>query len=237
MRNQNISNLPSIVKLGIEEYIKNMHTSMPGIIESFNSVTQTCSVQPAIKRIFKHEDGETTLLIPTNLPLLINVPVVFPRGGGFSMTFPVAKGDECRLDFSERCIDLWHEFGGVQKPGARRFHNLSDAIATVGLSSKPNKIPNFDPDNIQIKKDDGTAVITVYADGNIRFKADTKVTIETPDTELTGNTVVKGNLTVEGNTALGATVTSNGVNISETHVHAQGNDSSGDTQQNTGVPQ
>jgi hypothetical protein len=49
------------------------------------------------------------------LPILINVPVQFPRGGCFLLTFPVTKGDECLIMFAER--------------DAKRFHSLSDATA------------------------------------------------------------------------------------------------------------
>ncbi len=52
-----------------------------------------------------------------------------------------------------------------------------------------------------------------------------------------GNASVAGNMTVLGSTILGTNVTSNGVDISNTHAHPQGVDSNGDTQQNTGGPQ
>ena len=45
------------------------------------------------------------------------------------------------------------------------------------------------------------------------------VTIDTPTTTLTGDAEIDGNLTVTGDTALGATVTSNGKDISDTHTH------------------
>ena len=31
--------------------------------------------------------------------------MVFPGGGGFALTFPVAAGDECLVVFASRCID------------------------------------------------------------------------------------------------------------------------------------
>ena len=236
-KSSNLATLAANIKQGIEARLKELHTAMPGIIQSFDAATQLASVQPAIRRIFVTRDGDSEILVPSDLPILINVPVIFPRGGGFSLTFPVAKGDECLLVFCERSIDNWHETGKVKKPGSRRFHSLSDATALVGLSSVPNKIPNYDDTNVVLKKDDDSSVITVYTDGNIRFKADTKVTIESPESEITGNLTVQQNLTVNGNSSLTSTVTSNGVNIGDTHVHPQGNDSGGNTEQNTGGPQ
>lgn len=218
-KSSNLATLASVIKKAIAERLKEIHTTMPGIVETFDPVAQTASVQPAIKRIFKTNDGEKEILTPAALPILINVPVIFPRGGGFSLTFPVAKGDECRLDFCERSIDNWHQFGGIKNPGAKRFHSLSDATATVGLSSLPNKIPNYDDANVQLKKDDGTVEFTLFADGNARLKADVKVTLESPDVECTSNLKVLGNLEVIGDSTLSATVTSNGKDISDTHAH------------------
>jgi len=229
----NISTLASNIEQGIRNILKDVHTSMPGIIETFDPVKQIASIQPAIKRIFKTNDGDKEILTPTDLPILINVPIQFPRGGGFSLTFPVKKGDECLLVFCERSFDNWHKFGGVKEPGAKRFHSLSDATAFVGLSSLANKIPAYDETNVQLKKDDGSVELTLLADGNARLKADTKITLESPDVECTANLKVSGNLEVIGDSTLSDTVTSNGKDISDTHTHSQGVDSAGDTQVNT----
>lgn len=236
-RSPNLSTLASTIKQGIDARLKDLHTAMPGIVETFDAEKQLATIQPAIRRIFVTRDGEKEILVPFDLPILINVPVIFPRGGGFSLTFPVKKGDECLLTFCERSIDNWHETGKVKVPGAKRFHSLSDATAFVGLSSIPNKVPNYDTTNVQLKKDDGSSVITLFTDGNIRLKADTKVTIESPESEVIGNMTVQQNLTVNGNTSLTETVTSNGTNIGSTHTHSQANDSGGNTEQDTGGPQ
>ena len=79
-KGSNISTLASNIKQGIETRLKDVHTAMPGIIESFNAVTQLASVQPAVKRIFRTTQDEKEILTPTPIPVLINVPVIFPRG-------------------------------------------------------------------------------------------------------------------------------------------------------------
>jgi len=234
--NPSLATLGSTIKHAIDSYIKGIHTSMPGIVESFNPTTQLATVQPAIKRVFITREENKEILTPVELPILINVPVIFPRGGGFSLTFPVEKGDECLLVFTERSIDSWHEFGEVREPSARRFHSLSDATAFVGLSSLPNKIPDYDPINLQLKKDDGTVSITLLGDGTINVTANTKVTVDAPDSEFTGNVKVIGNLEVIGSSVLSSAVTSGGKDISDTHAHPQAADSAGNSQQNTGAP-
>lgn len=241
-KNPALATLAANIKQGIENRLKDLHTSMPGIIESFDPLTQLASVQPAIKRIFVNRDEEKEILVPENIGVLINVPVVFPRGGGFSLTFPVTKGDECLLVFCERSIDNWHETGEINRPAARRFHSLSDATAFVGMSSKVNKIPEYDELNTQLKKDDGSVSITLLTDGNIKIDADTKVTLTAPDTDIigkvniTGDTKVTGNFEVTGDTTLGAVVTSNGVDISATHTHTGSPTAPSGPVSPTGVP-
>lgn len=230
-KSSGIQNLTANIKKGVQNYALDLHTAMPGIIESFDAVKQTASVQPAVRRIFKRTDGEDVFLVPEALPLLINVPVQFPRGGGFSLTFPVTKGDECLLVFCERSIDNWHQYGGLRDPAGKRFHHLSDATAFVGLSSVPNKVPDYSTANTELKKDDDSVRVSLTPNGQLILKAATQVTIEAPDT------VVTGNFQVQGETDLTETVRSDGTNISSTHTHPQGNDSDGDAQQDTGFPQ
>lgn len=49
-------------------------------------------------------------------------------------------------------------------------------------------------------------------------------------------TTINGNLTVTGDTTLGSVVTSDGVDIGDTHTHPQGSDSDGDSEVDTGTP-
>jgi hypothetical protein len=188
----------------VENRLKDLHTCLPGIIDRFDPETQTASVQPAIKRIFT-ERGTV------DLPLCMDVPVSFPGGGDFFLTFPVKPGDECLLLFSERCIDAWHFEGGTQPPEEFRLHDLSDAIALVGLNSQPKKIPAFNATDTELRnrfgdthltmQPDGaiTAVnpqgsYTLGADGSMTITAPAGTTINSPQIVLNGNTLLRGNL-------------------------------------------
>lgn len=229
-KNQNLSSLSTNIKQGIESRIKDVHTAMPGIIESFDPVKQTASIQPAIKRIFKTVDAEKEILTPAALPVLINVPVMQPRGGGYSLTFPITTGDECLLIFCERSIDYWHQESGVKNPGAKRFHHLSDAIAYVGLSSIPKKVPNYDPDNIQLKKDDGTSEITILP-SQIDIDTDSQVNITSPVINLIGDVTITGNFYSNGDD-----FEHNSTNVGEDHAHEGSPTAPDGAQSDTGAP-
>lgn len=129
-----------------------LRVAMPGIIQSFDPDTVTAVVQPAIRSVQKNDDGTTTT---SDYPLLVGVPVIFPRGGGCSLTFPVNEGDECLLIFSDRCIDFWWQSGGIQEPGDERMHELSDAFCIVGPQSQTQKISGISTSAVELRSDDG----------------------------------------------------------------------------------
>ena len=81
-------------------------------------------------------------------PLLVNVPVAFPQAGAYSITFPVSKGDECIVLFSDLSIDNWWKYGNVQNPVEQRRHDLSDGMAIMGVKNQAK---------LQAEQDNGTA--------------------------------------------------------------------------------
>ena len=129
-----------------------MRVSMPGIIQSFDPDAVTAVVQPAIKGAEQDESG---VQVSVNLPLLVDVPVVFPRGGGCTLTFPVKEGDECLVIFADRCIDFWWQSGGIQEPVDGRMHDLSDAFCIVGPQSQAKKIGGISTSAVELRSDDG----------------------------------------------------------------------------------
>lgn len=142
-----------------EGLLKETHTCLPGIVAGFDAETQTAQVRPAIKRVFA-EVG------PVDLPACVDVPVCFPAGGDFVLTFPVAAGDECLLVFSERAIDFWWEKGGVQLPSEYRLHDYSDAFALVGVSSKARKLSGgVSTSAVQLRSRGGDVIFHADNDG------------------------------------------------------------------------
>lgn len=135
-----------------------MRVSMPGIIQSFDHDAVTAVVQPAIKGVELDESGAD---VSVNIPLLVDVPVVFPRGGGCTLTFPVKAGDECLVIFADRCIDFWWQSGGIQEPVDERMHDLSDAFCIVGPQSQAKKIGGISTSAVELRSDDGSAKLSL----------------------------------------------------------------------------
>lgn len=125
----------------------NLRVAMPGIIQSFDTNTQTVSVKLAIRERLKSSDLTREWV---DIPILVDVPIVIPRSGGYAITMPISKGDECLVIFADMCIDAWFSNGGIQNQIERRRHDLSDAFAILGVWSQPNKISNYDTTSLKI---------------------------------------------------------------------------------------
>lgn len=210
-----------------------LRVSMPGIVQSFDPDTVTAVVQPAIKGYEPDSNGVSQ---STTLPLLVDVPVVFPRGGGCTLTFPVKAGDECLVIFSDRCIDFWWQNGGVQEPVDDRVHDLSDAFCIVGPQSQAQKISGISTGAAQLRSDDGstffelnpsTQKIKIVAPGGLDIVApladfSEKVTIHGLLSWLGGmvGSVVSGVASkITGAVEFIGSVKANGKVIDNTHTH------------------
>jgi hypothetical protein len=173
-------------------------TALPGIIESFDTDAVTCVVQPAIKAEVRAPDGSTQWVA---LPLLLDCPVVFPRGGGCTLTFPVAQGDECLVVFASRCIDAWWTAGGVQTQAEFRMHDLSDGFALPGPFSQATKIANISTSAAQLRSNDGQAFlqlnptsheIDIVTPGNVSITAQNVSVTATNSASVTAPSISLG---------------------------------------------
>ncbi len=130
-------------------------TGQPGRIERYDAAKQRADVQPLVKGRFVAEDGTVTAEL---LPIVPNVPVVMPGGGGFGATFPVAVGDTVWLAHASSSMDRWQERGGAVDPADDRRHALTDAVAIVGLRDFAHPRANAPTDRARFGKDGGVAL-------------------------------------------------------------------------------
>lgn len=118
------------MRRALEAAMRRMNTAEPGVIEAYNAATCTADVQPLVMRVRLDEGGER---VAEKAPVVTDVPVYFPGGGGHRLTFPVKKGDQCLLVASSQPLDQWHSTGTLTDPKTTRHHHISDSIALVGL--------------------------------------------------------------------------------------------------------
>lgn len=165
----------------LRQALADMRVAAPAIVQSFNA-NQTVNVQIAVSELVRTPDGPSWAQIAA----INNVPIIVPRGGGFSLTLPLKPGDEGWLVFCDSCIDLWWLNGGVQPPptwpkpaGAsliqpqfeRRRHDVTDCGFFPGAWNQKRALPSYSLTTLQLRTDDGTCYIEITPGGVINIKA------------------------------------------------------------------
>ena len=150
--------LSDAVSISFWSLMAGVHTCLPGRIESYSN--QKANVKPLIQK--KYLNGEIV-----SLPVISNVPIVFPRSESVGITFPIKKGDGCIILFSERSMERWLSSGDDVEPGDSRKFDLSDAIAIPGLYSF-NKLP-LSSNNDDVEIHHSGQKITIKKNGDIEI--------------------------------------------------------------------
>lgn len=166
--------LTDAIRQAILYQLNNVNTALPASIIDYDYTLQKASVQPLLNKVWT--DGTST-----PYPVLNNVPVIFPRAGGASLTFPVVQGDTCLLLFIQRSTDLWLTQGGQVNPDDPRKFDLSDAVAIMGLF----------PFTETSASTNNTDVLLSYAGSSIRIAANGDITINTAGKVAIGNSTTE----------------------------------------------
>ncbi len=126
------------------------------------------------------------------MPPLSQVPYFTLQGGSSHIIMPLAVGDDCMVFFVERDMTNWRTGRNFLPPFSYRLHDLSDAIALVGLNHSANSIA---VPTIITKVGDA-----IHTGDNERVgnEVHTGNKTQTGDYEQTGNQTVTGNETVTG---------------------------------------
>lgn len=139
-----------IVYEAIMSALLNVHVASPGIVQTYDDATQTCSVQPAVKRPVPDELGE---IVTEELPVIQNVPVFVLGSPKLTVQTGLAKGDSVLLVYLDYSMAAWRNTGQVSEPGDVRQHGPgypvalpwyrpggkagSDAMPTIGATGGP----------------------------------------------------------------------------------------------------
>lgn len=142
-----------------------MWGEITGTITSFDPVTQTASVKPD----YRPRHNGTSI----EMPELLEVPVRFPRAGGFVITSPVKAGDKVALRPQMRSTESFHTGGDYTSDQDTRTFSLSDMEAFLdGGEPLTNAIPSFNSDNFEIRTADGSFGIELSPTGQFKIKGE-----------------------------------------------------------------
>lgn len=143
--------LQTLIKAAFDHEISNIHTALPGHIVKYDGSLQKAEVMPDIQK--KYYNGDVQ-----DMPIITDVPVVFPSSSKAFVKFPLEPGDGVLLVFSERSLERWLSLGGTVEPGLSRKFDISDCIAIPGLHSFANPIPDSS-ENLVVKYNNASYVI------------------------------------------------------------------------------
>lgn len=146
----------------VESERRDINTMIPGKVVSYDRKRQKATIQPMLSQ----KIGEETVRAPE----LVEVPVSFPRAGGFVLHKPLKKDDEVILHFAQRSLDASGEDGSDADGAPGRMHDLSDAVALPASFSKPKEMANMPEKGIYFGRDDGKAGLTIDDNGKVDFK-------------------------------------------------------------------
>lgn len=107
----------------------------PATVLSYDSARQTVSVRivPCFRRRDPANGGQAACYRP---PDLHNIPVGFPGGDAWGITWPLTAGDTGRIVVLDRSADEWKAGGAATtEPQDQRRHDLTDSIFVPDIAA------------------------------------------------------------------------------------------------------
>jgi len=208
-----------LLAFAMRKQAQDIQGQLPAMVLSYDRNANVATVQPLIS--VRSTNGQTWQRAP-----IAKVPVLALGGGGYCVTFPLAKGDFGWIEASDRDISLFMQSKANSAPNTDRLHSFEDGRFIPDAFSKYTF--GGDAGSMVIQSYDNSVSITV-GPGKITLKAATveidaatAVNITTPTTTVNGNLAQGGGGSATSslnNLASTGTLTNNGVNVGSTHVH------------------
>lgn len=234
LQNPNDPRFEDILDAHKRETAKYVNCMRVGIIQSFDAADQTVTVNIAQQRVAATAPDGTQTIVP--YPPLLKVPVQFPSGGGFTLTFPISPGDECLVLFHDREFDNWFTSGQVVPPTSARVHDLSDGFALVGVRNATRSLGSVSTTTTQLRSDDGTTFVEIAGGGIVNVAAPTEINLNTPIVNIAGVININNENSVTDSCVINGTIIAtgdvqslSGAHKLSTHVHSGVMTGSGDT--------
>lgn len=108
-----------------------IHTCIPCTVDAFHASRGTVDLRPVCKATAPGPVGGSYVdSVPYELPLILDVPVVWPMASGtMTMSWPLAVGDMCLLVCTTEDTSLWWDSGvspsDPAQPGRHGLHGYA----------------------------------------------------------------------------------------------------------------
>jgi hypothetical protein len=187
-----------VLDFWLQNRMADVHTALPAKVLAYDAAAQTVDVRPEIKRYIFDDEGTRTA---EALPDLYGIPVAFPRGGGFHVSFPLAVDDYVLVICSEEPTISWRDKARAVEPGIFDRHGLNGTFALPCGYPDKEKLPSAPSGTeLELASDNGSSILRMDSSGTI---------------------TVTGDLVVSGEVTAGNAVPATSVSLT-THTHPSG---------------
>jgi hypothetical protein len=165
------------LRLILESFIGGSRKAFPAMVVSYDPLLMRAELQPCLMQSYKG--------VPSPLPILSEVPVMFMSSGLFHVLFAPNPGSYGLCIISDKSMDEWLLQGSIATPMDNRSHDLSDAIFIPGLfpiASAAQIVPPVATGDLEIRDSAGLVSIKmsplgIDISGNVTVKLLNDVTV------------------------------------------------------------
>lgn len=139
-----------LIRRALDSRLQDVWTCFPARVVAYDATTQTADLEPQVRRPIPNDDGD---IIGEDLPVLPNVPITFPRGGGdtYAITWKLQANDFVWVHVCTNAIGNWRSTGEVSDPGDVRNHSLGNCFAVPGAAPTSMALAQAnDPDGAMV---------------------------------------------------------------------------------------
>ena len=184
------------MKRYVKKEINKIETMFVGIVVGVDHEREKYNIQP----ILKHIAGDGDVL---DSPIIAECPMCFTKTKNFYIRAPYVVGDVVYVGCSKDSIDestISNDVTENRISGVSSFRLVDGVIlGGVMVEDEPSLDSNYVDDFI-IQNRDNNDLFVIKRDGGVIVKTETKITIDSPVTEITGS------LNVSGDTTIGSTL-------------------------------
>jgi len=142
---------------------RQMQTAFPAKVLDWHSGDNTVRLEPQFIETWVRSDG-TTEYEDAETTYIDNVPVLFPRSGSWSITFPIETGSFGLVVCTKYSLDAFRNQGNRADPGDLRRFTMSGALFhPVNLHPNSSALSSVDS-NYMVLSDGGAVDFAARAD-------------------------------------------------------------------------
>jgi hypothetical protein len=150
-----------------------LHTAFPAKVVAYDAALQVVDVSPALLREVPTDVAREPWAYEALPDPLVHVPILWPRGGGFALTFPLAVGDWVLVVCAEQATLLWRQTGAVgSEPGLCDPLGLNGLVAMPGWFPDASKLQGVSTTDLVLGTEDGATAVRIKPDGTVHVGAE-----------------------------------------------------------------